>query len=45
MCATYPLVYDAHVWSLKVVVDDEGEDHASSCRRTKSGEGRAMSLY
>jgi hypothetical protein len=44
MCATYPLACDAQVWSLKAVIDGEGEDHASSCQMTKSGEGRAMSL-
>jgi hypothetical protein len=33
-----------HVCSTGTVVDDEGEDHAGSCRWAKSGEGRALGL-
>jgi hypothetical protein len=32
------------VWSTGMVVDNEGEGHAGSCRWTGSGEGRELAL-
>jgi hypothetical protein len=34
----------AQVWSIVMVVDDEGEGHAGLCWWTRSGEGRALGL-
>jgi hypothetical protein len=39
VCATCFLAYSAKVWSLKVVVDDEGEGHVTSCQWSESSEG------
>jgi hypothetical protein len=42
--ATYLLACGAQVWSLEMVVDDEGEEHAGLCQWTERDEGWAMGL-
>jgi hypothetical protein len=38
------LACGVQVWSIGMVLDDEGEGHAGSCRWTGSGEGRELGL-
>jgi hypothetical protein len=36
------LTCGVQVWITGIVVDNEGEDHAGSCRWTRSGKGQVM---
>jgi ribosomal protein S9 len=45
-CVVQPclLICGEQVWSTDTVVNVEGDGHVSSCRWTRSGEGRALGL-
>jgi hypothetical protein len=44
VCATCLLAYDAYEWTLKTIVDDEGEGHAGPCRWSGNDEERVLGL-
>jgi hypothetical protein len=46
LCVVQPYLSacGVQVWSTCMVVNNEGEDHAGSCRWTVSGEGQALGL-